>query len=165
MEYQYERLEKEYCQGDKVHNFNGAEYRVLEKLSDRNLLLFNLNSGQFTVGIGVGTFEKHTKGEMPTQSNSEVAIEWEHGVYLGYTPSQIDFEKVRYEYGMAREYENKKEGELAEYNIEVSECLSRVISVTAEDLNDAMEQVRDKYYGEEVILDAETTTICGRKDC
>lgn len=165
MEFKYERKEQEYSQGDILRNLNGTDYRVLERLSERNLLLLNLQTGQFTVGLGVGTYVKSPKLEVTTKENVTEGIEWEHGVYLGYTPSQIDFEKIRYEYGSSKEYTNGEPGEVSEYNIEITEVLSKTITVQAKDLSEAMELVRDKYYGEEVILDAEDLKDVNFKPC
>lgn len=44
---------------------------------------------------------------------------------------------------------------MEEYEIEITETLSRVVKVKAENLADAIEKASDLYYGEKVILDAE----------
>lgn len=99
----YEKLEKTFEQGEVLHNFNGCDYRVLEKLSDKNLLLMDVSTGNFTVGIGVDYFARYPKGEDMSSDLCEKAIEWGHGVYLGCTPSFIDFKIIRQEYGVEKE--------------------------------------------------------------
>lgn len=44
---------------------------------------------------------------------------------------------------------------MEEYEIEITETLSRVVKVKAENLADAIEKASDLYYGEKVVLDAE----------
>lgn len=61
--------------------------------------------------------------------------------------------------------EYKNEGKKQEFSIEITEVLSKTITVQAEDLSEAMELVRDKYYGEEVILDAEDLKDVNFKPC
>lgn len=49
----YEKLESDLVQGEVYHNFNGSDYRLMERYSDRNMLFMDVNSGQFVVGVGV----------------------------------------------------------------------------------------------------------------
>ncbi len=149
----YEKLEREYAQGEILHHLNGCDYRVLEKLSDRNMLLMSEESGQFIVALGMEFYKRYPKGEESTEDNTVVGIEWGNGRYYGYTPSEIDFATIRQEYGYRRE-EPEQEGK-REYSIEVTEILSRVITVSAEDLDDATQQVEDMYRAESFVLDAE----------
>lgn len=95
----YEKLDKVFEQGEILHNFNGSDYRVMEKLSEKNLLLMDVSTGKFTVAIGVDYFARYPKGENIKSDLCEKSIEWEHGVYLGSTPSEIDFKAIKMEYG------------------------------------------------------------------
>ena len=142
--YHYEKQEAEYYQGDILHNFNGNDYRVMEKLSDRNLLLMDTHTGNFTVALGMDTFVRYPKGETPDKDNCMKGIEWGHGVYLGATPSEIDFQNIRKEYG-----------DMKQFQIEIKEELSRVESIEAETLGEAIDKAMDLYYGEKIVLDAE----------
>lgn len=101
--YQYEPVEKTFSQGEILHNLNGTDYRVLEKLSARNLLLLNEGSGQFVVAVGVSSFARFPKEELPTTDNKVYGIEWGHGVYFCASPSLIDFQRIREQYGELRE--------------------------------------------------------------
>lgn len=101
--YQYEPVEKTFSQGEILHNLNGTDYRVLEKLSARNLLLLNEGSGQFVVAVGVSFFVRFPKEELLTMDNGVYGIEWGHGVYHCASPSLIDFQRIREEYGELRE--------------------------------------------------------------
>ena len=99
----YEKLESELVQGEIYHNFNGSDYRLMERYSDRNMLFMDVNSGQFVVGVGVDYFVRYPQGEDRYSSLSETGIEWGSGVYLGNTPSTINFTMLRREYGKDKE--------------------------------------------------------------
>jgi len=114
--YQYEPVEKTFSQGEILHNMNGTDYRVLEKLSARNLLLLNEHNGQFVVAVGVDFFVKFPKEELPTTDNKVYGIEWGHGIYYCSSPSFIDFQRIREEYGEPRTIVT-----LADYRNEQSE--------------------------------------------
>lgn len=101
----YEKEESDFRQGDIVHNFNGNDYRIMELLSEKNLLLMDVRNGTFTVGINTETFVRYPKGEEPTEDNCQVGIEWGHGVYFSSTPSAINFKRIREEYGTKKEIE------------------------------------------------------------
>ena len=106
IQFTYKAVERKYVQGDILHNFNGSDYRVMEKFSARNLLLMDVNKGNMLVAIGTGTYTRYPKDEIPMEDNQTIAIEWDHGVYLGATPSGIDFGLLREKYGVVREVEN-----------------------------------------------------------
>lgn len=99
----YEKLESDLVQGEIYHNFNGNDYRLMERYSDRNMLLMDVNSGQFVVGVGVDYFARYPQGEDRHSSLCETGIEWGSGVYLGNTPSTINFSMLRREYGKDKE--------------------------------------------------------------
>lgn len=99
----YEKLESDLVQGEIYHNFNGSDYRLMERYSDRNMLFMDVNSGQFVVGVGVDYFVRYPQGEDRYSSLSETGIEWGSGLYLGNTPSTINFTMLRREYGKDKE--------------------------------------------------------------
>lgn len=99
----YEKLESDLVQGEVYHNFNGSDYRLMERYSDRNMLFMDVNSGQFVVGVGVDYFVRYPQGEDRYSSLCETGIEWGSGVYLGNTPSTINFSMLRREYGKDKE--------------------------------------------------------------
>lgn len=99
----YEKLESGLEQGEIYHNFNGSNYRLMERYSDRNMLFMDVNSGQFVVGVGVDCFVRYPQGEDRSSSLCETGIEWGSGVYLGNTPSTINFSMLRREYGKGKE--------------------------------------------------------------
>ncbi|MGO5053966.1 hypothetical protein ACTQ6A_15895 [Lachnospiraceae bacterium LCP25S3_G4] len=103
IQYTYEAVIKTFEQGEILHNFNGSDYRVLEKLSARNLMLMNERKGEFMVAIGVNFYVRHPKGDMPTTNNMVYGIEWNHGIYYSQTPSTIDFREIRDKYGEVKE--------------------------------------------------------------
>lgn len=99
----YEKLESDLMQGEIYHNFNGSDYRLMEKYSGRNMLFMDVNSGQFVVGIGVEYFCRYPQGEDRNSDLCETGIEWGHGLYLGNTPSTINFALLRREHGVEKE--------------------------------------------------------------
>ena len=101
----YKPVDTKFEQGEVLLNFNGNDYKVMEKLSARNLLLLDMRSGSMTVAIGAGMYMRYPKGEEPTGDNAMTCLEWDHGVYLGNTPSTIDFSAIRQKYGELKEIE------------------------------------------------------------
>ena len=95
--YSYHGIEHQFSQGEILHNFNGRDYKVLEVLSPKNLLLIDVDSGQFAVGIGTGFYERSLA--YGSEVDAERGIEWSHGIYVGNTPSYVDFRIVRRKYG------------------------------------------------------------------
>lgn len=101
----YTELYSAFEQGEVFRNFNGRDYRVMEKLSPKNLLLQDELSGDFVVAVGVQLFARHPRGTEAKEENCLIGIEWGHGVYLSSTPSAIDFRHIRQEYGTERKIE------------------------------------------------------------
>ncbi len=91
--------------GQTLHNFNGHDYRVLEKFSEKDLLLLDIRSGEFLVAKGTRLYARHLHGMEATFENSLEGIEWGEGLYLGNVPSEVDFRHLRQEYGTERKIE------------------------------------------------------------
>ena len=104
--FHYELKEAKFEQGQILHNLNGNDYRVMEKLSERNLLLMDVKTGNFIVAVGVNQYMRTPNGEEPSKSNCVYGIEWGHGVYLSATRSTIDFRYIRQEYGTPERIES-----------------------------------------------------------
>ncbi len=102
----YTRQDTVFEQGQILHNFNGSDYRVMEKLSERNLLLMDISTGNFLVAQGTDMFARHLRGIKATDANSMIGIEWSQGLYLSSTPSAIDFRHIRQEYGTPKKIED-----------------------------------------------------------
>lgn len=96
VEHHYSHMEHQFKQGENLHNFNGKDYKVVELLSPRNLLLMDMSNGNFVVGLGTSLFMRQIKGD---SEEPEIGIEWENGVYLSSKPSRIDFQGIREDYG------------------------------------------------------------------
>lgn len=62
----------------------------------------DIKTGNFVVAQGTNLFARHPRGTEATENNSLMGIEWGHGLYLGSTPSTIDFRHIRQEYGTKR---------------------------------------------------------------
>ena len=102
----YTKLDTVFEQGQTLRNFNGHDYRVMEKLSEKNLLLMDTMTGSFVVAQGTDLFARHPRGVEPTEENSLIGIEWGHGLYLSSTPSAIDFHHIRQKYGTEKRIED-----------------------------------------------------------
>lgn len=102
----YTEVYTSFEQGEVYRNFNGRSYRVMERLSNTNLLLQDEMSGAFVVAKGVQLYARHPRGTEATDANSLIGIEWGQGVYLSSTPSAIDFHHIRQEYGTERKIED-----------------------------------------------------------
>lgn len=102
----YTKLDTVFEQGQTLHNFNGRDYRVMEKLSANNLLLMDTMTGNFIVAQGTNMFARHPRGVEATDANSLIGIEWGQGLYLSSTPSAIDFRHIRQEYGAEKKIED-----------------------------------------------------------
>ena len=109
-------------------------------------------TGNFVVGLGVDFFAKYPRSEGKESEDCVYGIEWGHGVYLGTTPSEIDFLALRKEYGEEREVE--QDGKKA-FEIEITETLQKIQTIEADCLGDAIDKAMDMYYGQQIILDAE----------
>lgn len=149
----YEKISKEFVQGEDLYNLNGVTYKLLEKYSDRNFLLMDKATGNFVVGLGVDFFAKYPRSEGKESEDCVHGIEWGHGVYLGTTPSEINFIALRKEYGEA-EKEVVQDGKKS-FEIEITETLQKIQTIEAECLGDAIDKAMDMYYGQQIILDAE----------
>lgn len=154
--YHYEKKECIFKQGETLHNLNGTDYRVVEVLSPENLLLINKKSGSYVVGCNVEYFMRCPKYEGTDGKekfdieNVEYGIEWGHGVYLSNKPSEIDFAALKKEYG-----QDSVPDKRGIFEIEVREILSRVESVPAESLGEAIDRVTQRYKNGEIVLDAD----------
>lgn len=154
MEEKYEKIEKEFIQGEILRNFNKNDYRVMERFSANNLLLMDVKSGDMVVAVDTQLYAMYPKGETKESSNCVIAISWGHGIYLGNTPSHIDFKELRQEYG-TKNYEVHKSDKPMIFEVEVEERLSKLIEVKANSMEEAIDKVRDQYYDEDIVLDAD----------
>ena len=150
----YEKLEKEFIQGELLRNFNGNDYRVLERFSKSNLLLMDVKTGNMVVGIGTELYAMYPKGENKESEKCSIAVSWGHGIYLGATPSMINFKELREEYGSQEQFFSDA-NTLFIFEVEIEERLSRIIEIEATSMKDAVEVVRNQYYDEKIVLTAD----------
>ena len=88
VKYHYEKHQEECRTGDILRNTNGNSYRVMEKYSDSNMLLQNIDTGMFVVGVGVEFYRKLPK---PTEEELEKAKELINEYSLDEFGSGADF--------------------------------------------------------------------------
>lgn len=110
IKYHYEKQNVGCKAGDILHNFNGRNYRVLEKYTDHNMLFQDVKSGAFIVGIDVGFFRRLPKASDEMVDRAKVIIndycykEFGHDadfteypiVQLGYSKDTLDDGKSEY---------------------------------------------------------------------
>ncbi len=147
--FHYEQEEHDFKQGEVLHNFNGTDYKVMERYSANNYLMMNMASGQFMVAVGLQYYSRYPYAGEYTKDNAEVGIEWGHGVYLSATPSEIDFVGLRAEY--CEPYRQTGDN----FSIEIREVLSRVENIRADCLGDAIDEAVKRYQSEKIVLDAD----------
>ena len=147
--FHYEQEPHEFKRGEVLHNFNGTDYKVMECYSKNNILMMNMASGQFLVASSVQYYSRYPYAGEHTKENAEMGIEWGHGHYLTAKPSEIDFAALRAEY--CEPYQQRGD----RFSIEIREVLSRVESIEAETLGDAIDKAMELYKKSEVVLDAE----------
>lgn len=102
----YEKIEKGFVNGEILHNFNGNLYKVIRVLSEKNLLLNDIRTGQYVVGVGTERFVRYPKMAGRESEHCVYGIEWGHGVYLGNDPCVIDFDILQKQYGSEEEITN-----------------------------------------------------------
>lgn len=99
----YERQERRFRQGETLHNLNGSDYSVLMVLSENDLLLMALGSGQFLIAEGTREYARYPKEGTYSADSVTRGIEWDSGIYLGNDLSVIDLDNIRKEYAEANE--------------------------------------------------------------
>lgn len=147
-QYSYQELGRDLAVGEILHNFNGCDYKLLERFSEHNLLLMDISSGQFLVGIDTRLYLRQPKFA-PEKQEGETGIEWGHGLYLSNMPSVIDFARLKREYSKPYQIEGR------EFDIEIREILSRVENIKADTLGDAIDKAMAMYERSEVVLNAD----------
>lgn len=150
----YEKVDAVYKQGQILHNFNNRDYRVMECLSEKNLILMDVKSSSFVVGLGVTMYARSPAGETPVKDNTRIGIEWDHGVYLPNMLSAIDFKVLKEKYGMPPKEEIRARND-GRFDVEIKEVLSRVQPIEADTLGEAIDKAMDLYYSEQIVLDAD----------
>ncbi len=101
----YEAVEHDFQNGEIVRNLNGSDYRVMEVLSPKNLLLMSVSTGEMIVGVGTQYYERTPKEGCGSPDSKIRGIEWGQGVYLGNRITDIAYEKIRSSYGIPKEQE------------------------------------------------------------
>lgn len=102
-ELHYKRLGYVFRQGEILHNFNGCSYVALMKLDKSDLLLMDINSGQFCFAEGVNFYARYPKDSCCLEDDVVRGIEWDRGNYLGKDLSAIDIAGIQKRYEINEE--------------------------------------------------------------
>lgn len=103
--FHYERLVHGFGEGEVLTNLNGEKYRVLEKLSTKDLLLMSETTREVLIAKDVGYYQRTPNVEYDSVDSEIYGIEWQHGDYLGNHISAINFEKIREDYAESQQKE------------------------------------------------------------
>ena len=101
----YEKTEHDFHAGETIRNMNGSDYRIMEVLNPKNLLLMSVNTGELLVGVNTQYYQRTPKEGYVSTDSVICGIEWGHGIYLGNKITNIDFESIRSNYGIPKEAE------------------------------------------------------------
>lgn len=145
-EYHYEKQEGSFYTGQRIWNLNGSQYFIIHVFDKETLLLMNMKSGEFNVALNTQYYKRSTNF-----STVEYGIEWGNGIYLGNNIMSIDFSELNKIYGMSKEPHPVN----GMYDIEIKEILSRIETIQADSLGEAIDKAMDLYYGQQIILDAD----------
>ena len=150
IKYSYRESKEKLRFGQTVQSFMGGDYRIIEIYRPDCMLLLNLTNGQFLVADGIGAYYRYPEGANMNFRNTDFGVKWNHQVFLPGRPSLIDFKKLYKQYGT--EAMPDKNGE---YQIKVIETLSKIVSVKADNNEEAMDEVIRRYDDSEIILNAD----------
>lgn len=148
----YEKIKKQFLEGDVIHNFNGRDYLIVCRLNENTFLLMDSSSKNYVVGIGVNYLVRYPKEEGRTKDNEEYGIEWNHGRYLGNVISEDVLKRLREEFS-----EREREEDIpveTEYAVEIEEYLSRTVKMKASSYEEAETKVREMYYLGDIVLNS-----------
>lgn len=146
VEYHYEKQERSFHVGERVWNLNGSRYLILHVFDKKTLFLMNMKSGEFNVALNTQYYKRSTNF-----STVEDGIEWGSGIYLGNNITTIDFSELNKLYGITKEPLSVN----GAYDIEIKEVLSRIETIRADSLGEAIDKAMDMYYGQHIILASE----------
>lgn len=131
----YEIQEYSFQRGELLRNLNGSHYQVLAVLDKNNLLLYAQGDGQILVGVETAYYKRTPKEGYLSKDSEIYGIEWNHGIYLGYDITRIDFEELKREYGKPQEIHN-----LSEYRADMKRRFHKYQSLCED--SDLSEEVR-----------------------
>lgn len=102
----YEQMEHNFKMGEIVRNLNGSDYRILEVLSPKNLLLMAQSTGEYLVAVGMQFFKRTPKSDDTIPDSAIYGIEWGQGIYLGNKIPGTSIDAIRSTYGILPENES-----------------------------------------------------------
>ena len=102
--YHYEKRPREFKIGEVYRNFNGSDYRIIDRYKGNRYLLMRMDTGMYLVASGMHEYMRHPIGQ---PSKEEYGIEWAAGHYLSDRFADIDMDFLREQYG---EYVPEKPG-------------------------------------------------------
>ena len=94
--YHYEKRTREFKVGEVYRNFNGSDYRIIDRYKGNRFLLMRTDTGMYLVVSGLYEYMRHPIGQ---SSKQEYGIEWASGHYLSDRFADIDMGFLREQYG------------------------------------------------------------------
>lgn len=96
--FRYDKAKHDFFKGEKIKEFSGREYRVLEKLGQRDLLLLDEKSGTVMLAEGAALYVREPRQEYKSSNCKVSGVKWSKEVCLGDKITEIDFQNVKREY-------------------------------------------------------------------
>lgn len=143
----YEKMQHTFQAGERVRNLNGMDYRILEVLSPKNLLLLTEKNGQLVVGVDTNFYKRTPKEACISTDSAIYGIEWGQGIYLGNKITEISFDAIRNQYGIPSEQKNlAQHHDEQKYRFDIYKNLSENKALTDE-VRDAAGASLDSIFG------------------
>lgn len=147
---QYQRIEHTFENGEIIKNLNGNEYRILKKLTEENLLLMAVKTGEICVACGTKYFacypKEYSTEDIKKAKEVQKGVEWNHGIYLGSDITQIDFEEMVRSYGekeLSHVYDYRREA-MAMYDHIHNLCHNELLTTVEKQ---GLKQLLDQKFG------------------
>ena len=94
--YHYEKKKTEFEPGEVYRNFNGQDYRFIERYKEDRYLMLRLDTGMYLVAYDPVAYERNP---IDKPYEKQHGLEWNHARYLSSRFADVDMEMLREQYG------------------------------------------------------------------
>lgn len=103
--FRYKEIDHDFKNGEILRGFNEDNYRILEVLNEKKLLLMEEKTGEILVASDTAYYVRTPKSEYTSMDSEIFGVQWQHGMYLGNDIMEIDFEKIKEDYAVKQQEE------------------------------------------------------------
>lgn len=103
--YHYEKQKTEFEPGEVYKNFNGQDYRFIERYKEDRYLMLRLDTGMYLVAYDPVAYERNPIGKL---YEKQYGLEWNHARYISSRFADVDMEMLREQYGEYRKPDQPK---------------------------------------------------------